>query len=124
MKTTFALTWIRSIQPRKQRKFRMNAPYHIQGNFLSAPLSKELRKKHNTKSIRVRTGDKVTVTRGQFKGTTGTVSRVDVSRAKVFVSGVELTKKEGGKVPYPLDASKLMITSLTQDKRRFQTTEA
>jgi large subunit ribosomal protein L24 len=34
-----------SIQPRKQRKARYNAPAHARGKYLSASLSKDLREK-------------------------------------------------------------------------------
>ena len=124
MKSIFSIQWLSSIQPRKQRKFRANAPLHIKGSFLSAKLSKELQEKRKTRSVRVRTGDKVKVLRGQFKGKTGTVDRVDINKERIYVSGVETVKKEGGKVPYPLHASNVMITSLAQDKRRFKKSAA
>jgi large subunit ribosomal protein L24 len=120
MKTNFALQWLRSIQPRKQRKFRFNAPHHIRGSFLNAKLSKELREKHKVTSVRVRTEDKVKVLRGQFKGTTGAVTKVDLGRTRIYVSGAELVKKEGSKVPYPIHPSNVIITSVTTDKKRFQ----
>ncbi|MFW5977513.1 MAG: 50S ribosomal protein L24 [Candidatus Nanoarchaeia archaeon] len=121
MKTVFSMQWLRSVKPQKQRKFREYAPLHIRGKFLRAPLSKELRKKYGVRSLRLRTGDKVTITRGQFKKRTGTIDRVDLARQRVFVKGVELAKKDGGSVPYPLNPSKVMITSLhSDDKRRFK----
>lgn len=124
MKSIFSNKWLSSIQPRKQRKFRMNAPLHIKGSFLSAPLSKDLQSKQNVKSARVRVGDKVKIVRGQFKGKTGAVDRVDVNNEKIYVNGAEVVKKEGGKVPYPIHASNVVITSLTQDKRRFKNSKS
>lgn len=121
MKAAFSRTWLASLQPRKQRKFRANAPLHIKGKFMNVNLSKDLREKHKVRSIRVRKGDKVTVVRGQFKGKTGTVDVVDVAREQVYINGIESVKKEGAKVPYPVNPSNLMITSLyTDDKRRFK----
>jgi len=120
MKSKFSIKWLSSIQPRKQRKFRANAPLHIKGSFLSAKLSKELQSKQKTRSARVRTGDKVKILRGQFKGRTGAVDNINVVKAKIFVAGAEIVKKEGGKVPYPIHASNVEITSLSQDKRRFK----
>lgn len=122
MKSIFSIQWLSSIQPRKQRKFRANAPLHIKGSFLSAQLSKELQAKQKTRSVRVRVGDKVKIVRGQFKGKTGNVDRVDVNKERIYVVGAEIIKKEGGKVPYPIHASKVLITSLAQDKRRFKRT--
>ena len=57
---------ISSIQPRKQRKFRYNAPLHIRGAFLHAPLAADLREKYGKRSFRVVTGDTVKVLRGEF----------------------------------------------------------
>lgn len=118
MKTAFSLSWLSSTQPRKQRKFRFNAPLHIRGQFLNSTLSKELRQKYETRNLRVRKGDKVKVMRGQFKGVTGNVEKVSVLKTKIYVTGVELIKKDGAKVKYPLDPSNLMITSLNLDDKR------
>lgn len=120
MKSDYSNHWNASKSPRKQRKYRYNAPLHRRGSFLRAPLSKELRKKYNTRSARVRKNDKVMISRGQFKGKTGTVDVVNLSLNKVFVSGIELKKKDGSKVPYPLDASNIVITAIgSEDERRF-----
>ncbi|MGM5480951.1 MAG: 50S ribosomal protein L24 [Nanobdellota archaeon] len=121
MKSAYSTHWKSSKNPRKQRKYQYNAPLHTRGSFFHAPLSKELRKKYNTRSVRVRKGDKVAVMRGQFKGKTGSIDRVDLSRNKIFVAGVELSKKDGSKTPYPLHASNVMITTIgSEDKRRFK----
>jgi len=77
MKKKFVSSWIRSKQPRKQRKYRANAPKHIIHKFLGAKLSKELRQKYTKKTIPVRTGDTVKIARGQFKGRSGKVESVD-----------------------------------------------
>jgi large subunit ribosomal protein L24 len=122
MKSSFSISWLSSTQPRKQRKFRFNAPLHIKGKFLRARLSKELSKKHATRNVRVRKGDKVRLMRGQFKGTTGTVDAVDLARERIYVSGVALVKKDGGKVPYPIHPSNVQIIELAEDKRRFKKT--
>ena len=54
----------RSIQPRKQRKARYTAPLHVQGHYLSAPLSRELREQYRRRSLRVVTGDTVKIRAG------------------------------------------------------------
>ncbi|MBR9700852.1 50S ribosomal protein L24 [Candidatus Woesearchaeota archaeon] len=122
MKTSHSIAWKSSTQPRKQRKYRHKAPLHVKGTFLSAILVKELRDKQGTRRVRVRTGDKVRVMRGQFKGHEGKVDRVDTGAGKVFVAKAEFVKKDGAtKVPYPLEPSNIMIMELdTSDKRRFK----
>lgn len=123
MKSTFSMNWLRSIQPRKQRKFAFNAPDHVRGQFMTASLSSTLRAKHEVRSARVRKGDKVKVLRGQFKGTTGVVDKLDVSRTRIFVKGCELVKTDGSKVSYPIHPSKVEITTLVEDKKRFKQTK-
>lgn len=119
MKQTFSTHWIASSQPRKQRKYRANAPLHLRSHFLHVHLAKDLRQKYSTRSLRIRSGDEVRVLRGQFSGRTGKVDRVDAIRMRVFVSGVESMKLDGTKKPYPMQASNLMITKLVDDKRRL-----
>ena len=120
MKSPFSINWLFSTQPRKQRKFRFNAPLHIKGKFMRAPLSKELSKKYEMKNTRVRKGDKVRLMRGQFKGKTALVDKVDLARERIYIVGIELVKKDGGKVPYPVHPSNVQIIELVDDKRRFK----
>ncbi|MCD4759871.1 50S ribosomal protein L24 [archaeon] len=118
MKSIFSTSWKSSKQPRKQRKYRHNAPAHIKKKFVSVNLSKELREKHAKRNVPVVKGDKVKVLRGQYKGKTGEVERVDLRNIKIIVQGVENIKKDGTKVPYPLDPSNLMITELKIDDKK------
>jgi large subunit ribosomal protein L24 len=123
MKQTFSTQWVSSVQPRKQRKYRFNAPLHIKGSFLNVHLAKDLRTKYGTRALRVRVGDEVSVSRGQFSGRVGKVERVDTIRCRVFVVGVDQAKRDGSRRLYPLQPSNLIITKLTDDKRRFPVKE-
>jgi large subunit ribosomal protein L24 len=118
MRTEFATSWKKSKQPRKQRKYRIKAPLHTKGKFMNSHLSPELRKKHGKRSIRLRTGDKVTVMRGKFKGKEGKVENINVKKEKVYISKIEHTKKDGTKVQTPLKPSNLMITEPNLDDKR------
>tara|TARA_Y100000310_G_C20675381_1_gene812748 strand:+ start:2585 stop:2965 length:381 start_codon:yes stop_codon:yes gene_type:complete len=120
MKTKFSSSWKRSVQPRKQRKYRHNAPLHIKQKFISAHLSKDLRKKHNKRNVGVRKGDKVKVMRGQFKKKEGKIDQVSLKKTRVYVEGVEITKKDGTKTRYPLHPSNLMIIELNMDDKMRQ----
>ena len=121
MKSVFSLSWIKSKQPRKQKKFRANAPSHIRRNFMGSNLSKDLRSKHNLRTVPVVKGDKVKIMRGQFNGKEGTVDRVDSLRTKVYVSCAQVTKKDGSKSFYPINPSNLMIVELNlKDSRRIK----
>lgn len=104
--------WNASTKPGKQRKYRYNAPRHVLRKFLSAHLASPLRKKYQKRSFPIRVGDKVKVLRGQFKGTSGKISRVDIKNSMVFVDGAEFTKKDGTKIVRPIHASNVQITDL------------
>ena len=118
MKKEFSDKWIRSKQPRKQRKYSYNAPLHIRGKFMSAHLSKDLMKKYNRRSIRLRKGDKVTILRGQFKKKTGNIERIDLKETRVYITGIEMIKKDGTKVFYPIHPSNLVATELNLDDKK------
>ena len=118
MKKDFSNKWIRSKQPRKQRKYSYNAPLHIKGKFMTAHLSKELMKKYNKRSIKVRKGDKVTILRGQFRKKTNRIERIDLKETKVYIAGVEMIKKDGTKVLYPIHPSNLVVTELNLDDKK------
>jgi len=76
-------------------------------------LSKELRAKYNRKAVRPVKGDGVRIVRGGFNRIEGKVSSVDPGQGKIFVEGVTREKIAGGKTgPVPIDASKVVITSL------------
>ncbi|MBI2135071.1 50S ribosomal protein L24 [Candidatus Woesearchaeota archaeon] len=124
MKTKFASSWKKSVQPRKQRKYRHNAPLHVRQKFVRAHLSKELRKKYSKRSIGLRKGDNVKVMRGQFRNRQGKVEEVDLKKTLVYISGIEISKKDGTKARRPLHPSNLLVTELNmEDKMRNKTME-
>ncbi|MBS3126164.1 50S ribosomal protein L24 [Candidatus Woesearchaeota archaeon] len=119
MKTKFSSQWKRSIQPRKQRKYRYQAPLHVRQRFMRSHLSPELRKKYGKRSIGLRKGDKVKVMRGHYKKQTGKIDTIFLSRGVVYISGVQISRKDGNKVFVPFQPSNLMITELSiEDKKR------
>jgi|TARA_B100001964_G_scaffold90049_1_gene101181 large subunit ribosomal protein L24 len=117
VKTKFSSSWKKSIQPRKQRKYRHKAPLHIRQKFVSVHLSKELRKKYNKRSMNLRKGDGVNVMRGQFRKKTGKINGIDIKKTKVYVDGIEVVKKDGTKARYPIHPSNLVITELNMDDK-------
>ena len=112
MEKTWSKFWKSSSQKRKQRKYAFKAPMHIKHRFVSSHLSSELNKEYGIRSIPVRTGDTVTVLRGDSKGKSGKVTKVSLARTRVFVEGVEVARGDGTKALYPVHPSNLMITKL------------
>ena len=121
MKIAFSKQWNKSVQPRKQRKYRANAPLHIKQKFVASHLSKDLQKRYSKRSIIVKKGDTVKIMRGQFKSKTGKVDVVNIKKTKVLINGIELVKKDGTKKQYAVHPSNIQITELnTDDKKRQQ----
>lgn len=119
MKNTFSTHWKASKKPNKQRKYVFNAPLHTKGHFLHAHVAKELRTEVQSRSLRVRKGDKVKVMRGQFRSTIGVVDRVDVRSSRLYIAKVEIIKKDGSKSAYPIHPSNVLLLELKKDKRRL-----
>src|SRR3989338_9082707 len=95
MKKDWNKTWNSSTQPRKQRKFRHNAPIHIRRKLMASTLSKELRIKYKRRSFPVRVGDKVKVLRGQFKGKLSEIDKVDAQNYRIYLKDVHLKVTAG-----------------------------
>jgi len=114
----------KSKKPRKQRKFLYNAPLHIRRKMLAAHLSKELRKQYNRRALPVRKGDEVRIMRGEFKGKTGKISKVDTKKYKVYVEGIKKRRTVGTEYLVPIHPSNLEIIKLNlEDKRRIKILE-
>ena len=120
MKKKFSVSWKSSKNPRKQRLYRMNAPLHIKQKFMSAHLSKELKKKYNIRSFGLKKGDKVKIVRGQFKKHEGKIDKVNMKKCRVYINGVEVVKKDGTKVSRPINPSNVIITEINLDDKMRQ----
>ncbi|KAF2472172.1 ribosomal protein L24 [Lindgomyces ingoldianus] len=103
---------------RKSRKAHFGAPSSVRRIIMSAPLSKELREKHNVRSIPVRKDDEIMIVRGTHKGREGKISSVYRLKYCIHVNGVVREKSNGQSVPIPIAASKVVVTKLKLDKDR------
>ncbi len=120
MKQKFSIKWKASRQPRKQRKYRFNAPLHVRGKFMSVLLDKPLRERYG-RNIELRKGDEVKVMRGSFKGKQGKVESIERKNERISIEGITRVKKDGTNVPVWFNPSKVKIISLDEsDKRRFE----
>jgi large subunit ribosomal protein L24 len=121
MKKKFSTHWVGSRQPRKQRKYVANAPLHIRHDFISAHLSKELRKKYSRRNFPVRKDDEIKIMKGDFRGKKGKIEEVDTKNSRVVISGIYRTKKDGTKVKVYFHTSNLLILELNlNDKKRMK----
>ncbi len=121
MKKEFSTKWKASSQPRKQRKYLANAPLHLRKKFVSANLSKELRKKEGKRNIPVKKGDKVKICRGKFRGKTGKILEVNLKKSKVIIEGIQVKKMDGSKANVKMQPSNLQIIELADRKQKAKT---
>ena len=84
---------------------------------LAAHLSRELRSSHGTKSFPVRSGDTVHVVRGDHKGVEGKITRVDLSKYRIYVEGLTREKVDGTTVNVAIHPSKVIVTRLNLDDK-------
>ena len=101
-----------SIQPRKQRKMRYNAPIHRRRKMIASHLAEELMLKYNKRSVTVKKGDTVKIIRGGLKGHIGKVASVDTKKMKITVEGATIAKADKSQVARPIDPSNVIITHL------------
>ena len=124
MKSKFSTSWLSSKQPRKQRKFRFNAPLHIRHRFLNAQLSKALRKKYGKRNLPLRKGDEVLVMRGSFRKRKAKVTSINLKNSKAVLENMQRSKKDGTKINVYFHPSNLQIQSLNlDDKKRISVFE-
>jgi len=113
------------MKPTKIRNLQLyQAPYHVLSKQLGSHLSKDLRQKYGTRSIRVTIGDTVRVLRGEFKGVDGKVKEVNTLKRAVTIEGIKKEKLKGGQFDVYIHSSNLLVTELnTSDKWRIQKLE-
>jgi large subunit ribosomal protein L24 len=116
MKQKFSTHWKGSKQPRKQRKYRANAPLHLRKEFVSINLSKELRKKVGKRNIPAKKGDKVKIYVGKFKGKTGKILTVNLKKSKIIIEDIQVKKQDGSKASVKMQPSNLQIIELADRK--------
>merc|ERR1712127_639585 len=104
---------------RKQRQRHFTAPSRIRRKIMSAPLSKELRKKYNVRSIPIRKDDEVMVARGHYKGqTTGKILQCYRRKFVIHVERIQREKANGATVHVGIHPSNVVVTKLKIDKDR------
>ena len=85
---------------------------------MSCHLSKDLRTKHEVRTIPVRKGDAVKIMRGTYKGREGKVLTVYRKKWCIHVEKVVREKTNGSQVQIPIHPSNCAITTLKLDKNR------
>ncbi|MBR9680078.1 MAG: 50S ribosomal protein L24 [Candidatus Altiarchaeota archaeon] len=84
-------------------------------------LEKELAKKYGRRAFPARTGDKVKVLRGSFKGVIGKIEKINKKTSRMIIEGVDKEKSDGSKFRPSINASNCLLISLDlSDQKRKQ----
>jgi len=113
------------MKPTKMRNKQIyRAINQVVNKQISAPLSKDLRKKYSRRSARIMVDDTVNVIRGEYKGIKGKVSKVSTTNSSIAIEGNKKEKLKGDKIDVYIHSSNVIITSLnTDDKWRVKILE-
>ena len=113
------------MKPTKVRNYQIyRASHQTINKQISAPLSKDLRKKYSRRSARIVTDDNIKIIRGEYKGLTGKVTKISLSTSSIALEGNKKEKSKGEKVDVFIHSSNVIITSLnTSDKWRIKILE-
>merc|ERR1719276_398678 len=85
---------------------------------MSAPLSKDLRTKHNVRSVPIRREDEVMIAKGHYHDREGKVTCVYRKKFRIHIERVTRDKANGQTVQVGIHPSKVTITKLKLDKDR------
>lgn len=111
----------KSKNPKKQRKYQFNTDKNEVHKVMSSNLSSDLREQKGFRSLPIRVGDTVAITRGSEKGRSGKIIRVNLKKQRVFVDKVVKRKTDNTEVPMPIHPSNLVITKYYgKDRRRLE----
>lgn len=110
-----------SSKRRKARKAHFAAPSNERYRRMSAPLSAELRKKYDARSMPVRKDDEVQVVRGNYKGREGRVIQCYRKKYVIHIDRITREKVNGQTVNVGIHPSKVVITKpkLNADRKRM-----
>ena len=118
---------VKSMKPGKQRKAHFNAPMHQKRKRVAArlQLSKPDARFAGVRTVTVRVGDVVQVTRGdQAHGgkrnnepLTGAVLRIDAEKGRLYIEGVKASKADNKEEAVPVHVSNVVVTQLDESDR-------
>lgn len=112
---------VKYTRPRKNREFLRNLSKYQKKRLMNVHLSKELREEIGTRSLPVRKGDTVLVTKGKHAGWQKKVIRVSLKKGKVQIEGLKTTKTDSTEIFHYVHPANLIITQLAErdDRKRI-----
>ena len=98
------------MKPTKMRNKQIyRATNQVVNKQISAPLSKDLRKKYSRRSVRIMVDDTAKVIRGEYKGIAGKVSKISTNNSSIAIEGNKKEKLKGDKIDVYIHSSNVVV---------------
>ena len=107
-----------SKKPSTTRKLLGTLAAHSRSKKVAAHLNEKLAKEFERRSIPLRKDDTVKIVRGDFKGKTGKILRIDRKIAKIFVEKVIRKKSDVTEFEVAIDPSKVIVLEIQRDDKK------
>ncbi len=107
---------VKSKQPRKQRKALFNYKNHQKSKLLTVRVADFLREEYGIKSLPLRVGDGVRITRGEFKDFEGEIIEI-TKKQRAKIKEATFDKADGTQFHPAIHISKMVITKFTKEKK-------
>jgi large subunit ribosomal protein L24 len=107
---------VKSKQPRRQRKALYKHLNHQRAKILSARVADFVREEYGIKTLPIRVGDGVRITRGEFKDFEGEVIEITKNQ-RIKIKEATFDKADGTQFHPAIHVSKVVITKFTKEKK-------
>ena len=107
---------VKSKQPRKQRKALFNYKNHQKSKLLTVRVADFVREEYGIKSLPLRVGDGVRITRGEFKDFEGEIIEI-TKKQRAKIKEASFDKADGTQFHPAIHISKMVITKFTKEKK-------
>ncbi|MFX0074676.1 MAG: 50S ribosomal protein L24 [Candidatus Hermodarchaeota archaeon] len=107
---------VKSKQPRRQRKALYKHMNHQRSKLLSARVADFVREEYGIKTLPIRVGDGVRITRGEFKDFEGEIIEITKNQ-RIKIKEATFDKADGTQFHPAIHVSKVLITKFTKEKK-------
>jgi len=107
---------VKSKQPRKQRKALFNYKNHQKSKLLTVRVADFVREEYGIKTLPLRVGDGVRITRGEFKDFEGEIIEI-TKKQRAKIKEATFDKSDGTQFHPAIHISKMVITKFTKEKK-------
>ncbi|TFF93175.1 MAG: 50S ribosomal protein L24 [Promethearchaeota archaeon] len=105
---------VKSKKPKKQRKALYNYKNHQRSKLLRTRLADFLQEEYGIKTLPLRVGDQVQITRGEFRDFEGEVTEID-KNLRVKIKEAAFEKADGTEFNPGIHVSNLIITKFKEE---------